>query len=56
MHKQFTAKMEAASFIHSTSRIGRCIDNEPIENFWRILKAEMLKFKGLDSLKREINS
>lgn len=35
------------------SRVGRCIDNGPMEGFWGILKCEMYylsKFKDYDSL------
>ena len=27
--------------VHSMSRVGKCIDNGPIENFWGMLKTEM---------------
>lgn len=27
--------------VHSMSRVGRCIDNGPMEGFWGILKSEM---------------
>lgn len=37
----------------SMSRVGRCIDNGPMEGFWGILKCEMYylsKFHDYDSL------
>lgn len=37
----FHAKLEAAGIEHSMSRVGRCIDNGPMEGFWGTLKAEM---------------
>lgn len=39
--------------IQSMSRVGRCIDNGPMEGFWGILKCEMYylgSFKDYDSL------
>lgn len=41
------------------SRVGRCIDNGPIEEFWAILKTEMYhlqKFKDFESLKTAIDN
>ena len=39
--KSFRAKLAAAKMIQSMSRVGRCIDNGPLEGFWGILKSEM---------------
>ena len=39
--KIFRAKLEAAKMVQSMSRVGRCIDNGPMEGFWGILKSEM---------------
>ena len=39
--KIFRAKLESAKMIQSMSRVGRCIDNGPMEGFWGILKSEM---------------
>lgn len=39
------------------SRIGRCIDNGPMEGFWGILKSEMYylnKFQTYESLEQAI--
>ena len=30
---------------HSMSRVGKCIDNGPMENFWGIIKEEMYRLK-----------
>ena len=43
--KQFKIKLDQAGMIQSMSRIGRCIDNGPMEGFWGTLKSEM--FYGL---------
>ena len=32
--KEFKRIMEKAGMVHSMSRVGRCIDNGPIEAFW----------------------
>ena len=37
----FRAKLDAAKMVQSMSRVGRCIDNGPMEGFWGILKSEM---------------
>ena len=39
--KLFRAKLEKAGMTQSMSRVGRCIDNGPMEGFWGILKSEM---------------
>lgn len=39
--KHFQAKLDAAKMVQSMSRVGRCIDNGPMEGFWGILKSEM---------------
>jgi len=57
--KQFKARLDQAGMIQSMSRIGRCIDNGPMEGFWGILKCEMFyldNFKDYDSLAAAIES
>ena len=39
--KQFKAKLDKQRMKQSMSRVGRCIDNGPMEGFWGILKCEM---------------
>ena len=39
--KLFKAKLEKQGMEQSMSRVGRCIDNGPMEGFWGILKCEM---------------
>lgn len=51
--KQFKTKLEKAGMIQSMSRVGRCIDNGPMEGFWGILKCEMFylaSFRDYESL------
>ena len=36
----FHSKIEGAGMIHSMSRVGKCLDNGPMEGFWGILKRE----------------
>lgn len=55
--KVFKAKLDAAGMTQSMSRVGRCIDNGPMEAFWGTLKAEMYylhRFLDYDSLKAAI--
>ena len=39
--KLFKAKLDKQGMQQSMSRVGRCIDNGPMEGFWGILKCEM---------------
>lgn len=39
-NRAFHAKLEAAGMTQSMSRVGKCIDNGPMEGFWGILKRE----------------
>lgn len=55
--KQFKFKLDQAGMIQSMSRVGRCIDNGPMEGFWGTLKAESfygLKFDDEQSLRGKI--
>lgn len=57
--KVFKAKLDAAGIKQSMSRVGRCIDNGPMEAFWGTLKVEMYylhHFDEYDSLKDAIES
>lgn len=50
-------KIEQAGMIQSMSRVGKCIDNGPMEGFFGTLKSEMFygrKFKSLEELKQKI--
>ncbi len=44
-NKTFHAKLTERNMIQSMSRVGRCIDNGPMEGFWGILKSEMYYLK-----------
>lgn len=51
--KIFHSKLVAANMRQSMSRVGRCIDNGPMEGFWGILKSEMYylrKYTSRDDL------
>jgi len=39
-NRNFHAKLEAVGMTQSMSRVGKCIDNGPMEGFWGILKRE----------------
>lgn len=53
----FKNKIEEANMIQSMSRVGRCIDNGPMEGFFGTLKSEMFygkTFKTFEELKERI--
>lgn len=53
----FKSKVEEAGMIQSMSRVGKCIDNGPMEGFFGTLKTEMFygkKFKTLEELRAKI--
>lgn len=55
--KIFKLKLDEAGMIQSMSRVGKCIDNGPMEAFWGTLKSEMfygIKFDSLDDLQSKI--
>ena len=55
--KIFKAKLDKAGMIQSMSRVGRCIDNGPMEGFWGTLKSEMfygIKFNDEEQLRQRI--
>lgn len=55
----FWSKLNAAGITQSMSRVGRCIDNGPMEGFWGILKTEMYyrqKFQSFGQLKEAIDT
>ena len=47
--KQFKAKLDKHGMKQSMSRVGRCIDNGPMEGFWGILKCEMYYLNHFDT-------
>ena len=58
-NKTFKLKLDNVSATQSMSRVGRCIDNGPIEGFWGIIKSEMYylrKFHNFDELKLAIDN
>ncbi|HVI21658.1 MAG TPA: IS3 family transposase, partial [Bacillus sp. (in: firmicutes)] len=54
----FKRKIDAARMKQSMSRVGRCIDNGPIESFWGTLKCEkyyLNKYETYDELAQAID-
>src|SRR5699024_1418251 len=54
--KQFIEKHQ---IIQSMSRVGRCIDNGPMENFWGIIKEEMYRlttYNTFEELEKDIKA
>ena len=47
--KVFKAKLDKHGMKQSMSRVGRCIDNGPMEGFWGILKCEMYYLNHFDT-------
>lgn len=55
----FYNKLQEAKMRQSMSRVGRCIDNGPMEGFWGMLKSEMYylrRFTGREDLIHAIES
>ncbi|WP_082761182.1 DDE-type integrase/transposase/recombinase [Clostridium sp. ATCC 25772] len=55
--KIFKNKLNQANMTQSMSRVSCCIDNDPMEAFWGMLKSEMYylkKFSSYDELKEAI--
>lgn len=48
-HKDFKRKLDLAGMTQSMSRVGRCLDNAPMEGFWGILKSEMFYLHSFDT-------
>ena len=46
--RSFRLKLDNAGIAQSMSRVGRCIDNGPMEGFWGTLKAEMFNLARFD--------
>ena len=56
-HMQYQLALKRNGIIQSMSRKGNCLDNAMIENFFGIMKSELLylqKFKDLDHFKQEL--
>jgi len=56
--KEFKRILEEAGMTHSMSRVGRCIDNGPIEAFWGTLKVEkyyLHKYETFEALQSAID-
>ncbi|MDU6231967.1 MAG: IS3 family transposase [Clostridioides difficile] len=58
-NRAFHEKLETAGMKQSMSRVGKCIDNGPMEGFWGIIKRERYygrKFTNRESLETMIES
>ena len=56
-NRVFKAMLDEAGITQSMSRVGRCIDNGPMEGFWGILKCEMYylnRFKTYEELEAAV--
>ena len=55
--KVFKSKINEVGMTQNISRVGKCIDNGPMERFFGTLKVEMFygkKFKALEELREKI--
>lgn len=55
----FKDKLDSINAVQSMSRVGRCIDNGPMEGFWGTLKSEMYylrKFSTYEDLEKAIKN
>ncbi|WP_444641930.1 IS3 family transposase [Caproiciproducens sp. R1] len=56
-HKQYQRMLNAKGIRQSMSRKGNCLDNAVMENFFGLLKSELLylqKFDSIDQFKKEL--
>jgi putative transposase len=56
--KKFKLKIDKAEMTQSMSRVGRCIDNGPMESFWGTLKCEkyyLNKYETFEELSKAID-
>lgn len=54
----FKRRLEAHEMTQSMSRVGKCIDNGPMESFWGTLKSEkyyLHRYQTFDVLKKDID-
>jgi len=54
----FKRRVDKAEMTHSMSRVGKCIDNGPMESFWGTLKCEeyyLHKYETFEELSKAIN-
>ena len=54
-NRKFHNKLEKAGITQSMSRVGRCIDNGPMEGFWGILKRERYYGRRFTSREELVN-
>ena len=55
----FKKRLESNGLTQSMSRVGKCIDNGPMEGFWGALKCEkyyLYKYQTFEALKKDIDS
>ena len=54
--KLFKTKLDKQEMVQSMSRVGRCIDNGPMEAFWGILKSEMYYINHFDTYEELVSA
>lgn len=56
---EYKRELERLGITHSMSRVGKCIDNGPMEGFWGNLKTEkyyLKKYEKLEEIEEAISS
>src|SRR5690606_28064522 len=54
----FKRRLDQTGMTHSMSRVGKCIDNGPMESFWETLKCEkydLHKYETFEDLRKAID-
>ncbi|NLI67764.1 MAG: transposase, partial [Bacilli bacterium] len=54
----FKRRLDQTGMTHSMSRVGKCIDNGPMESFWGTLKCEkyyLHKYETFEDLRKAID-
>lgn len=54
--RSFKKLLDKHNMVQSMSRVGKCIDNGPIENLWGIIKSEMYYLDTFDSSEKLIKA
>ena len=54
--KAFKKLLDKHNIVQSMSRVGKCIDNGPIEKLWGIIKSEMYYLESFDSSEKLITA
>jgi putative transposase len=51
-HQGFKRRIDKAEMTHSISRVGRCIDNGPMDSVWETIKSEKYYLEKYDTFEQ----